>query len=325
MEAMSRVEVQTSVAKNIDLANKRAQYDNNAKALLSNKSILAWLLKGCVKEFAPFDVAVIEQCIEGNPEVATKALHKNEADVMLDGNESIIGDNTEENSMTETTITYDIRFRAVVPNTDEVVELIINVEAQTTVPLYPLEKRVIYYMSRLISSQYGTVFNHSQYDKIEKVYSIWICTGTPRKKQNTISGIALKPEVIYGQAEINQEAVDLMQAVIINVGDPEDKVDNLILKLMNTILSNSVDENEKKRVMQEDYRIKMTQKLESEVSEMCNLSKGIMDAGKAEGEVQGKKEMAINLHKQSVPVDVIANAAGVAVDVVKKWLGLETA
>jgi hypothetical protein len=47
--------------------------------------------------------------------------------------------------------------------------------------------------------------------------------------------------------------------------------------------------------------------------------------GKAEGEVQGKKEMAINLHKQSVPVDVIAKAAGVAVDVVKKWLGLETA
>jgi predicted transposase YdaD len=66
---------------------------------------------------------------------------------------------------------------------------------------------------------------------------------------------------------------------------------------------------------------------------MCDVLDRVEARGKAEGiaegeargEVQGKKEMAINLHKQSVPVEVIAKAAGVAVDVVKKWLGLETA
>jgi hypothetical protein len=74
-----------------------------------------------------------------------------------------------------------------------------------------------------------------------------------------------------------------------------------------------------------------------EIKTMCDVLDRVEARGKAEGkaegiaegeargEVQGKKEMAINLHKQSVPVDVIAKAAGVAVDVVKKWLGLETA
>jgi predicted transposase YdaD len=66
-----------------------------------------------------------------------------------------------------------------------------------------------------------------------------------------------------------------------------------------------------------------------EIKTMCDVLDRVeargKARGKAEGEIQGKKEMAINLHKQSVPVDVIAKAAGVAVDVVKKWLGLETA
>jgi hypothetical protein len=70
-----------------------------------------------------------------------------------------------------------------------------------------------------------------------------------------------------------------------------------------------------------------------EIKTMCDVLDRVEARGKAEGiaegeargEVQGKKEMAINLHKQSVPVEVIAKAAGVAVDVVKKWLGLETA
>jgi hypothetical protein len=53
---------------------------------------------------------------------------------------------------------------------------------------------------------------------------------------------------------------------------------------------------------------------------MCD----VLDSIEARGEIQGKKEMAISLHEQSVPVEVIAKAAGVAVEVVKKWIGLET-
>ena len=64
--------------------------------------------------------------------------------------------------------------------------LIINVEAQKrlnpkkkTGDTYPLLKRAVYYASRLISSQKGTEFTNSDYDKIKKVYTIWICMESP--------------------------------------------------------------------------------------------------------------------------------------------------
>ena len=42
-------------------------------------------------------------------------------------------------------------------------------------PGYPIPKRGIYYGSRLISAQRGTVFKNQEYGKIKKVVSIWIC------------------------------------------------------------------------------------------------------------------------------------------------------
>ena len=45
--------------------------------------------------------------------------------------------------------------------------------------------------------------------------------------------------------------------------------------------------------------------------------------GRAEGKVEGKLEMAIALFRKNVPVDTIAAAAFVPVEVVRQWLGIE--
>lgn len=50
--------------------------------------------------------------------------------------------------------------------------------------VYPLIKSALYYCARLISSQLNTVFTGSHYEKIQKVYSIWICTSYRTKMQN---------------------------------------------------------------------------------------------------------------------------------------------
>ena len=68
----------------------------------------------------------------------------------------------------------------------DVIRLIINVEAQTAFnPGYPLTKRAIYYCSRMISAQHGPIFTKSEYGKIRKVYSIWICTQPSDGFENT--------------------------------------------------------------------------------------------------------------------------------------------
>lgn len=92
---------------------------------------------------------------------------------LIDSDKSISGGNTEDNSLKEQTIYYDIRLNARTPGEKRSIQLIINIEAQLdTAPGYPIEKRAIYYCCRLISGQYGTVFSHSEYGKIRKVYSI---------------------------------------------------------------------------------------------------------------------------------------------------------
>lgn len=62
---------------------------------------------------------------------------------------------------------YDVRFDAIAPKSadsaeqEEVIRLIINVEAQTKFkPGYPLTKRAIYYCSRMISAQHGPILQN---------------------------------------------------------------------------------------------------------------------------------------------------------------------
>ena len=139
-----------------------------AKRLLSSKKILAWILKYCVPEFENCEIADIrDKYIEGTPEVGTVPALPDETNAAR-----IVGDNVEDKMLTEGTVTYDIRFRAITPEKDSL-GLIINIEAQHSANLeYPLTKRAFYYCSRLISAQHDMVFAKSEYGKIKKVYSI---------------------------------------------------------------------------------------------------------------------------------------------------------
>ena len=53
-----------------------------------------------------------------------------------------------------------------------------------------------------------------------------------------------------------------------------------ILRMLDVLLSNETSEAEKRKILQDDYDIQMTQTMEREVSVMCNLSKGIRHTGK---------------------------------------------
>ena len=60
--------------------------------------------------------------------------------------------------------------------------------------------------------------------------------------------------------------------------------------MLDVLLSNETSEAEKRRILQDDYDIQMTRTMESEVSVMCNLSKGVMEKGIAKGMEKGRAE-----------------------------------
>ena len=130
----------------------------------------------------------------------------------------------------------------------------------------------------MISAQYGTVFSSAQYDKIRKVYSIWICMNPPKSRENTITQYYIAEKSLVGHVTEKVENYDLMSAVMICLGKPDSENYHGVLKLLNVLLSSETTPKEKERILHDDFDIAMTQNLKREVSLMCNLSQGIVES-----------------------------------------------
>lgn len=209
-----------------------------------------------------------------------------------EGGTVISGMDTEDKSVREGTVTYDIRFRAIVPDSEEQIALIINVEAQNDFyPGYPLIKRGIYYCCRMISSQYGREFTGSHYEKIKKVYSIWICMKPPQYRENTIARYRLVEEYLVGEGKEPIRNYDLLSIIMLCLGGPDGSNYDGVLRMLDVLLSNETSEAEKRKILQDDYDIQMTQTMEREVSVMCNLSKGVEEKGVAKGILSSIKNL----------------------------------
>jgi len=142
----------------------------------------------------------------------------------------------------------------------------------------------------LISRQKGTVFDHSNYDKIQKVYSIWICPSPTGDNINSIAEYGLTPTKIVGQVDEPVENYDKMKIVIISLNDKGIEGDNNIIRFLSTLLSTTETVENRKQILENEFKIPMTKEIEEEVNEMCNLGRAVELKGIAIGREQGKIE-----------------------------------
>ena len=267
------MEVENTLSKKIDTAGQNASYDAYCRNLLVNKQILARILKTCVKEFHDCPIKDIEEkYIKGTPKVHEVAAHRDETAEFIDG----MG--REDVGMKEKPITYDIFFRVLSPKDDEMLEMIINVESQKDFyPGYPLIKRGIYYCSRMISSQYGTEMPDTCYEKLKKVYSIWICSNPPKYRKNTITAYSMKEQNLVGSVAEKEENYDMLTVLTVCLGGFGDENYEGILRMLDVLLSDRILPEEKKKILKDELDIATTKTMEREAMEMCNLSQGIVD------------------------------------------------
>ncbi len=286
------IKAETHLSKDIDLIGYNDKLDELCKRILSNKIILAWIMKSCMAEYHDYEISDIVLCyIEGTPQVAKMIIHQDErkSDEQAFG-ERITGANTEDSTVTEGKVTYDIRFIAIHPSIKEPRHMIINIEAQDDFyPGYPIIKRGIYHCSRLISSQHGTEFSHSHYEDIKKVYSVWICTNPPNYRKNTITKYSISERGIVGKVKEKTENYDLLTAIMICLGGSGYKNYYGILKLLDVIFSTEISVQEKKWILQSEFHIEMTREIEKEVQDMCDFSAGVERRGIEKGKRIGKK------------------------------------
>ena len=182
-------------------------------------------------------------------------------------------------------------------------------------PGYELVTRGTYYCARMISEQYGTIFTNEHYEKIQKVYSIWICPSTPNCRKNSMFRYRTIEESIIGNTYVKKEAYDLAEVIVLNLGESENEADCGILNLLNTLFSPKVRPAEKKKILSEKYSIAMTEELESEVQRMCNLSTAIANEAARNKSLQTAKKLLLN---GKLNFEEIAEVTGLTVDEVKE-------
>ena len=312
----------------MDNADKRRKmlYDKACKDVLSEKGIIGHILKTCVKEYKDVPIEdIVNKYIQGTPEVERTLVQPDDNILRIESKHT--EDKSEDNA-----VFFDVRFTALVPDTEELIELIINIEAQNDFyPGYPLLKRGIYYCSRMISSQYGTVFTKSHYEKIKKVYSIWVCTNSSKEWEYNIARYGIIEENIIGKAKAKESHYDLLSVVMICLGQKQYTELEGLLRLLNLVLvDNSLNQQEKKNKLAEEFSIRITPGLERGVKEMCNLSEGVerrgiekgiekgMALGLAEGREQMANETVIGMLKEKLSVDMISRVTKLSVEQVKE-------
>ena len=231
--------------------------------------------------------------LQGGVSVSDKAVHQDQGDRNrgLNGDESVEMMNSESSSINEGNMYYDLRFRARVPGGDGDIFLIVNMEIQNQDnPKYALVTRGIYYCARMLSEQYGTVFKNMDYQKMQKVYSIWICPNPEGKREDTIIRYSLREDEVRGNSFIHVSDYDKMEVVVISLVEDYDSSEDPLVGLLSVLLSSSMALERRKEILGSRYGIAMDKELEEEVIEMCNLSKAVEDIGRRKGIEEGRRE-----------------------------------
>ena len=244
--------------------NTNASYDILAKRILSRKVILARILKACVAEFADCSLDdIMNKYIEGDP---TATIDTVPLDDILD----IRGNNTELNSPNEKTVKLDIIFDAITPSTGEPIQIIINIEPQKTDSVdYLIIKRAIYYAARLISSQKEKIFIGDDYNKIRKVYSIWVVMDVHKDRKNSIQRFKVTEELLHGTFHEDIKNYDLMTIVLLNLG--YGTMSHNLLKMLHLIFLDMLKTEQKETILLNDYGITLTRDMRREIEDMGGL------------------------------------------------------
>ena len=151
-----------------------------------------------------------------------------------------------------------------------------------------MEKRGIYYIGRLISAQKGIIFENDHYEKIRKVYSIWIRSNVTKDMKNTVTVCNLTENDIIGARKAKKEDYDLICMVMIGLGDHKDAQPGTMLKMLDVLFSKQLETKDKKDLLEAQCEIPMKEeRIKEEVETMCSLGQGIYKEGLELGMEQG--------------------------------------
>ena len=284
-------------------------YDARCKRVLSNRMVLAHLLRATMREFAHIAPEVIaSRYIEGGNDVDNQTVN-------------IRGLRNERNDLNREAVFFDILFHVLLPDSEQFIPIIVNVESQADYrPGYDILNRAVFYTGCLVADQKDSVFEKDKYNDLLKVCSIWVCTNPPRSLANTIVSYSLKQENVLGNCP--DHPLDKVQIVLVHMGTENDDNYTGIMPLLDACLSKT-STKERQNAITKQYHVTLnTEDTTMTAGEQMvkiirreGYEEGVVDGreeGRADGEKQEKQKIAKSMKEAMLSVELIAHCTGLS-------------
>ena len=118
-------------------------------------------------------------------------------------------------------------------------------------------------------------------------------------------------------AEINEGLVRI--GITNEIPEHDEKYE--MHRLIGTLLSGELKEQEKLDIIEHEYNIPISQEFREDVSIMCNLSEGVEEMGYAKGEAAGKSEIILKMHKKGYSLEQIMDVTDMSKAEIKAIIG----
>ena len=165
------------------------------------------------------------------------------------------------------------------------------------------------------------------YEGVKKVYSIWLCMDMPDGASG-ITRYRLTENQEYGAYREDRRNYDLLQVVMVYIGQGKRELGNRLLNLLEEIFKSKDSGKDKRERLQKEYQIDLNEEEEGMVDTMCNLSVGIferawnqgvaagmtkgLEQGLEKGREEGRKELTrafvMQLLEMHMPLSFILQA-----------------
>jgi hypothetical protein len=264
--------------------NEKSYLDAGCKALLGCTAVAAFIVKNCIPEFRDMSLEEIQEYIiykkaksQMTPEELAEIQANNTSPVEIgchivdDLPDKLNEKNVESKSTNEGTIYYDVLFDIGMSGGESPPSrVIVDIEAQNHFnPGYSMLKRGSFYCGRMISAQKETVIRNSDYNKLQKVYSIWLCIAPDEKVRGVCNTYSMSETCLAKEHHFPKKQYDNFCIIITCLQDKQSA--NNMVRFFSSVFDNDMPVEEKLNLARE-CGLQVTADVKEGINQMCNYS-----------------------------------------------------
>lgn len=308
--------------------NEKSYLDSGCKALLGCTAVAAFIVKNCIPEFHDMSLEEIQEYIiykkaksQMTPEELAEIQAGNTSPVEIgchivdDLPDKLNEKNVESKSTNEGTIYYDVLFDIGMPDgKSPPSRVIVDIEAQNEFkPGYAILKRGSFYCGRMISAQKETVFRNSDYNKLQKVYSIWLCIAPDEDVRGVCNAYNMSEICLAKEHHFPKEQYDNFCIILACLQDKQSA--NNMVRFFSSVFDNEMPVEEKLDLARE-CGLQVTADVKEGINQMCNYSDYVEQKGIEKGRIEALSESVVKLVREgNYSVEAATNLLPISDDI----------